>query len=297
MTNNLLVSKGLELIQEAKVGAIILAGGHGSRLGHAAPKGCFALLNKSLYQILTSRMKAGCKLGVMTSTSTHDATVAHFTEHNLYTADFFMQDNLPLQDEAGNILQETAPDGNGALFWHFAAAGLLDKWEADGIRHITVCNIDNALADPLQPELIGQNELHNNDVTLVAIKREAPKEHVGVIIQDAARVHVVEYSEMADSERLAVNSDGSLKYPLANISYFVFSVPFIKKILSHKKSEMPLHKAKKQGRIKSEYFIFDLLAFSNKTEVLILPRNECFAPLKSPQDIERAERALSSKGI
>jgi UDP-N-acetylglucosamine/UDP-N-acetylgalactosamine diphosphorylase len=34
---------------------------------------------------------------------------------------------------------------------------------------------------------------------------------------------------------------------------------------------------------KQEYFIFDLLPFSKKTEVIVYPREECFAPLKNKQ--------------
>ena len=69
--------------------------------------------------------------------------------------------------------------------------------------------------------------------------------------------------------------------------------------------ELPLHKAKKQVQIdgrelsclKSEYFIFDLLSFTHKAELLLLPRKDCFAPLKTRSSIPTAQQALGEHGI
>ncbi len=300
---------GQKAVGAGTVAVIALAGGHGSRLGYNAPKGCYPILNKSLYQRLAEKVlhasvasKKELQLGIMTSDATHEATVKHFEDENYFGLKkeqvvFFMQKNLPLQDETGSKLDLTAPDGNGALFWHFEKSGHLAAWEKKGVCHITVFPIDNALADPFEPNLIGLHALHKNDVTVVGISRESQLEHVGVLVEKNGKLGVVEYSEMADSDRLAYKEDGSLKHPLANISYFAFSLAFIKKILTHSPTELPLHIAKKKINneylYKLEYFIFDLLAFSDRSEVLLLPRNRCFAPLKTPEDIPLVERALN----
>lgn len=299
-----------------KVGAIISAGGHGSRLGYDAPKGCFPVYeNKSLFELFAERtLKASKKYGqmlrlaIMTSDATHDATIEHFEKANYFGLNkeqvaFFMQENLPLQDGDGNNVSLTAPDGNGALFWHFKKSGHLALWKSLGIQHIITFSVDNALANPFEPYLVGINALHNNDVTLIGIKREAPQEQVGVLIEKEEKVLCIEYSEMPDSERLAVTPEGTLKYPLANISYFAFSMAFIERVLINPPTILPLHKAKKKVRYngredyfyKSEYFIFDLLPLSQKTEVLLMPREEIFAPLKNatgPASPETVRAAL-----
>ncbi len=305
---------GKKILKMGKIGAIVLAGGHGSRLGYDAPKGCFPVLNKSLYQRLAEKVAHASTvygqdfhLAIMTSDATHRASVEHFEKAQYFGLKkeqvvFFQQQNLPLQDESGKDVSLTAPDGNGKVFWHFAQSGHLDAWQNYGIEHITVFTIDNALVDPFEPHLVGMHDQHKNDVSVVGIVRDSPEEHVGVIVEQDAKLAVIEYSEMPDSQRLAFDAAGHLKYPLANISYFAFSLAFVNKIL---KKDLPIHKAKKKVRsgledayfYKSEYFIFDLLTYSDKAEVLLLPREDFFAPLKNktgPQSIVTVEAALKA---
>ncbi len=302
-------SASREAGKAVKAGAIILAGGHGSRFGYDAPKGCYPISpvdKKSLYELFAMRSK-GHTIAFMTSDATHDATCKHFEDNNYFGLDkenvsFFMQKNLPLKDLEGNSLSITAPDGNGALFWHFDK---LEDWEKKGISHVTVMTVDNVLADPFQLDLIGYNALHDNDMTIACITRENPEEHVGVLVEQDGKLKVVEYTELDDSERFARLSDGSLKYPFANISYFAFSLSFIKKIRAHTPQDLPLHLARKKvtidGRevscLKSEYFIFDLVNFADKVEALLLPRKDYFSPLKTKSDIQTAQQALTEHGI
>ena len=311
--------QGVDMLKKGKIAAIVLAGGHGSRLGYNAPKGCFPVYEeKSLYQLLAEKThqastlySCDLHLGIMTSDATHQKTIEHFEQANYFglkksQACFFQQENLPLEDIFGQVLANSAPDGNGALFWHFANSGHLAKWKSLGIEHVIVFPVDNALADPFQPDLIGLHTAHNNDVSIVGITRETPLEQVGVLVEQGSKIAVIEYSEMPDSERLAKGPSGELKYPLANISYFAFSMAFMHKMVQMPISMLPLHKAKKKVIIdeverdcyKSEYFIFDTLSYCQNAEVLLLPREEYFAPLKNktgPQSIETVRSALKSK--
>ena len=85
---------GLKALREGKVGAILLAGGQGTRLGYDKAKGMFNIgVTKTLYifeQLIKNLMQVKHEAGVwiplyiMTSDKNHDDTVAFFEEHNYF---------------------------------------------------------------------------------------------------------------------------------------------------------------------------------------------------------------------
>lgn len=309
--------EGIIALQKGKVATVILAGGLGSRFGQEMPKGLYPISQikkKSLFQLVTEKTIAAGKaygatprVAIMTSETTHERTNKYFFESNFFGLpqkyiSFFSQSSLPLlnDDQQPVITQNgnplTAPDGNGLFFLHLAASGILDQWKKSGIEYITVLPVDNSLADPFSAELIGLHRQQKSDISIVTIERSDPKENVGIIVEKNGRLSVVEYSEIAFEERIAHDNDNHLKYPLANISFFAFSLSFLEQMAKQGSSMMPLHKIKKQTTAlqqqllggdapqelwKSEYFIFDLLAFTDKTSALLLDREDCFYPLKN----------------
>ena len=86
---------GLEAIKAGKVGAVLLAGGMGTRLGSDAPKGVYNIgLTKDvfIFQCLVENLldvvhQAGAwiPLYIMTSDKNHDTTTAFFMEKNYST--------------------------------------------------------------------------------------------------------------------------------------------------------------------------------------------------------------------
>ncbi len=139
-----LTTIGNSLIREGKVGVVILAGGQGSRLGFAGPKGKFDIglpSKKTLFQILTERffkaqMNAHelsvssvdcddgtsvpvvpaevqkCQMFLMTSYENHDETVQFFRDNAFFGGQessfvFFPQQMLPALDTSGKILLKT----------------------------------------------------------------------------------------------------------------------------------------------------------------------------------------------
>lgn len=101
---------GLEALRAQKVGAVLLAGGQGTRLGFDKPKGMFNIgVTKPLYifQCLINNLmdvvkQAGAwvPLYIMTSQKNHDETTAFFREHQYFGYDpayihFFKQDMAP----------------------------------------------------------------------------------------------------------------------------------------------------------------------------------------------------------
>ena len=125
---------GLDAIKKGKIGAVLLAGGQGTRLGSDGPKGKYNIgITKDVYiferlirNLTDVTDKAGCfvPLYIMTSDKNHDETTAFFEEKNYfgYPKDFvkfFKQEMAPSVDFNGKLYMESAdslslsPNGNG----------------------------------------------------------------------------------------------------------------------------------------------------------------------------------------
>jgi len=307
---------GLELISKGQVGCLLLAGGQGSRLRIDGPKGICAVskvCKKSLFQLFAEKTLAAGKqvkrpllLAIMTSPLNHAETVSFFEKNDLFGLDkkqlsFFQQKNLPLLDREGNLFLETkdhlseGPDGNGASLERFFECGLGDEWRTQGIQYLNCVLIDNALADPFDAELIGYQARRQSDIVIKCVMRKNPEEKVGVIVQENGKIAVIEYSEMSNEERLALNLEMTLLHPLANISLFSFKMKFVAEVeknlhpIFHKSfkavnflnKDGVTIKAEQPMAWKFERFLFDTLSIAPKVEALVYPRENCFAPLKN----------------
>jgi UDP-N-acetylglucosamine/UDP-N-acetylgalactosamine diphosphorylase len=315
---------GIKAIGAGKVACLILAGGQGTRLGWSGPKGTFPISlikQKSLFQLICEKTKAAGKcvqkdlsLAFMTSPDNHSDTLQFFQDNDFFglakeQISFFSQEMLPLLDTQGNLFLEEVdslafgPDGNGFALHLLVKTGLLRKWQDQGVEIINVILIDNPLADPFDAELIGFHIRQQVDLTLKSILRIDPHESVGVVVQNDNNLAVVEYSEILLEEREAVLADGSLKYPLANLSLFCINLSKIQSLV-HQHPIMPLHRAfksvkgwneiegsEKKMAWKFEKFIFDILPWISKEALLVYPREACFSPLKN------SEGAFSSKTV
>ncbi|MEX1013134.1 MAG: UTP--glucose-1-phosphate uridylyltransferase [Waddliaceae bacterium] len=303
---------GKKLIQEGKVGCLLLAGGQGTRLRFDQPKGFFpisVIKNKSLFQLVCEKVEAAghsLPFAVMTSPESADAVYKYF-EKNRWHAEFFSQDTLPLLNHEGEPFLETensysvGPDGNGSALHLLVKSGIFDKWRKRGVEYIQCLLIDNPLSDPFDPEWVGFHARKKAEVVIKAIKNDRPEEKVGVLAKSDSNVCVVEYTERPDS---------TTPYPYANLSLLSFSASFVQKASDYFE-KMPLHIAHKAAKYlnqkgetvlaqkpnawKFERFIFDVLPFANRVETLVYPREECFAPLKNESDISKVKAALQEK--
>ena len=125
---------GQDAIRAGKVGAVLLAGGQGTRLGLDRPKGTLNIgVNRELYlfeQLFRNLMDVTDEAGayvpmyIMTSNINHKDTVAFFEEHHYfgYPKDyvkFFIQEMVPACDHEGRVYMESdtevamSPNGNG----------------------------------------------------------------------------------------------------------------------------------------------------------------------------------------
>lgn len=282
------IAIGQELLRKGKAGCIVLAGGDGSRLGWAGPKGTFPLSlvkQKTLFQMVYERKKAASHFfgrdlpfAVMTSPLNHEITSSAFPKDT----QLFSQNMIPLLDIDHQPLAIARPNGNGEVLKCFHTSGLLKEWKEAGVEYIQTILIDNPLAEPYDANQIGIQHQTGAEITLKAIKRLGENEKVGVIGKKEGKVCIVEYSENPPKT-----------WNLANTSLFSFSMPFIDKV---KDFELPMHRVKKfvdgKAVYKRESFIFDLLPFSEKIEVILYPREETFAPLKNRDDVGKVQRAL-----
>jgi UDP-N-acetylglucosamine/UDP-N-acetylgalactosamine diphosphorylase len=308
--------RGLELMKEGKVGALLLAGGMGTRLGFDGPKGMYPIGSKTLFEIMAENMAAASRfagrelpLAVMTSSQNDRATRDYFAENiTLGNVSFFTQGNLPYLLPDGSQFEEeegvlaVGPDGNGDALKLFYESPIYREWKEQGIEYVNVFLVDNPLALPIDPALLGAHADLGVDILVKATRRKGPDEKVGVLCQEGEKVSVIEYSELSEEAR-------KKDYPYANLSLFSVTMEWIEKAAA---LSLPLHKAWKKAKIrgkmpaepnawKFEKFIFDLFPHA-RTKVMVFPREEIFSPLKnkegeaSPETVARdLQRRLPQK--
>ncbi len=308
---------GESLLRQGKVGCLILAGGQGTRLGYDGPKGALPvtpITGKSLFQLFCERtLAAGAKAGqklplcIMTSGLNHTQTIDFFEKHGSFGLDpsqlsFFEQGTLPFLDDHGDWLLEKpgkiaeGPDGNGHALHLFFETGIWGKWKEAGIEYLNVIFVDNALADPFDPEFVGLTARTGADAALKAVERISPDEKMGVLVKREGRLKVIEYSEIPS---------GSSQFTLSSTGMFCIAMPFIQHLCREVNADFPLHLARKTAKVakgnvhiwKCERFIFDLLDYVRSSAVLVCPREKIYSPLKNAageKSLETVQKALQA---
>jgi UDP-N-acetylglucosamine/UDP-N-acetylgalactosamine diphosphorylase len=309
---------GTEALRAGRVGAILVAGGQGTRLGVTQPKGMFPVgpvSQKTLFQIHVEKLVATSRrygvpipLYLMTSPATHEATVAFFAEHQRFglpEADLMMfrQGTMPAVDaENGRVLLEepgriaASPDGHGGLVAALKGSGALDDIERRGIRHLSYFQVDNPLADVCGPEFLGYHVLAGSEFSSQVVRKRDPLEPLGIVAQIDGRLMVIEYSDLPEDIARQRGADGSLRHWAGSIAIHVIDTRFLRR-MGATADGLPFHLARKKvacldaaGRriepgepnaIKFERFIFDLMPEAERAIVVEVERAEAFAPLKN----------------
>lgn len=305
-------SLGESLVKAGKVACLMVAGGQGTRLGFKGPKGCYPITparHQTLFGYFAERLKAASEqagknlpLAIMTSPANHAEVMSYFQTHHYFGCSkdqisFFSQGSLPFLNDVGEIVLDQSgqiafgPDGNGSSIKSLVDSGIATHWEKQGIEYVVFIFVDNPLADPFDALLVGAHADAKVDVSIKAITRDDPQEKVGVIVTENGKTAVVEYTEMPKLSFADIK-----KFPIANISLFCFSLPFIFKAA---KSKLPLHKAlkainEKQKAWKFERYIFDILPLAQKTQTIIYPRLECFAPVKDADNVPTVQEMMTA---
>lgn len=300
---------GEKLLKQGKVGCLILAGGQASRLNTQLPKALFPVTRfkqKSLMQLFCEKAAAASKkygkslpIAVMTSPLNHSLITFFLREKSFFglsenQLSLFTQNVVPLFDLQGNLIFNKenhlveGPNGNGEALKRFHEVGLWKQWKESGIEAVLIIPIDNPLADPFDANLCGYLVNSQTDVTIKAMRRKHALEKVGLIVNNQEQVQVVEYIDIPEVVAQSTHEDGSLIWSLAHIGQFCFHMHFIEHI-ADPKIQLPYHAVQKTipneelsaSVWKLETFLFDVLKYTKKTQVILYPREEVYSPLKN----------------
>ena len=255
---------GIKAIQEGKIGAVLLAGGQGTRLGLDKPKGTLQIgMERELYlfeqlirnlQEVTEEAEAYVPFYIMTSNINHKDTVEFFEEHNYFGypkeyVKFFIQEMVPACDFEGRayLISDTeiamSPNGNGGWFSSMVKAGLLEDIQAKGIEWMNVFAVDNCLQRIADPVFIGATILSGCESGAKVIKKAEPYEKVGVLCTEDGRPSIAEYYEITEDMATLRKENGDLLYGFGAILNYLFSEKRLEEIAN---ANMPIHVVEKK---------------------------------------------------
>lgn len=322
---------GIDAIKAGKVGAVLLAGGQGTRLGSDGPKGKYNIgITKDVFiferlirNLLDVTDKAGCfvPLYVMTSDKNHDETTSFFAEKNYfgYPKDyvkFFKQEMAPSVDFNGKLYMESqdslslSPNGNGGWFYSMAVTGVLEDVKKRGIEWLNIFAVDNVLQRIADPVFVGAT-LESGCVSGAKVVRKAdPHEKVGVLCLEDGKPSIVEYYEMTDEIINSRRPNGDLSYNFGVILNYLFRVDKLEQIMNEK---MPVHVVEKKipymtadgeyvrpetpNGYKFELLVLDMIHLLDNCLSFEVVRDYEFAPIKNKTGVDSVEsaRALLKK--
>lgn len=325
---------GIDAIRASKVGAVLLAGGQGTRLGSDGPKGKYNIgITKDVYiferlirNLLDVTDKAGCfvPLYIMTSDKNNDETIAFFEEKNYfgYPKDFvkfFKQEMAPSVDFNGKLYMESpdslslSPNGNGGWFYSMAVTGVLKDVKERGIEWLNIFAVDNVLQRIADPVFIGAT-LDSGRVSGAKVVRKAdPNEKVGVLCLEDGRPSIVEYYEMTEEIINSREANGELSYNFGVILNYLFRVDKLEEIMNAK---MPVHVVEKKipymdkegnyikpetpNGYKFELLVLDMIHLLDNCLSFEVVRDYEFAPIKNKtgvDSVESAQALLQKNGV
>ena len=317
---------GVDALRKYEVGALILAGGMGTRLGSDNPKGMYNVGKTKdvfIFQRLIENIMDVVRITgtyvpvfIMTSEKNDEVTRQFFRERNYfgYNKDFirfFVQDMAPCCDLEGKVLLEsknrvaTSPNGNGGWF-----TSLLNNKQAKqmledlNIKWINVFNVDNVLQRIADPKFIGATIKGGYEIGAKVVRKADAYEKVGVICNKNGHPAVVEYMDLTEEMAHAKNSKGERLYDFGVFMNYLFSVDMLHRI---KNDKLPIHvvtkkveyidnkgnliKPEQPNAYKFEMLCVDMVELSKSCLVYESIREKEFAPIKNKTGVDSVETA------
>ena len=317
---------GLNALKQQKVGALLLAGGMGTRLGSDNPKGMYNIgktkdvfIFQRLFENLLEVVKQCGKpipFFIMTSEKNNDTTINFIKEHNYFGYNpeyvkFFVQDMAPCVDLNGNILLEaknriaTSPNGNGGWF-----NSLLNNKEAKemfekfNIEWLNIFAVDNVLQKIADPVFVGATLGGNYQIGSKVIRKVDAFEKVGVMCNKNGKPSIVEYIDLTDEMAQETDASGERVYNFGVILNYLFNVDLLYRI---KDKKLPVHIVTKKvehidenGNLikpetpnahKFEMLCVDMIEFADNCLPFEVIREKEFAPIKNKTGVDSVESA------
>ena len=325
---------GLAAIRRGEVGALLLAGGMGTRLGSDAPKGTYnmgltrflPIFQCQFNNLLEVVREAGAYpyVFVMTSEKNDAATRAFFEEQNWfgYEADkirFFVQEMAPATDYEGKVYMEakdrisTSPNGNGGWYRSMTRAGLAAFAKEQGVEWLNVYAVDNVLQRMCDPVYVGACILGGFTCGGKVIRKAERGEKVGVICLEDGHPSIIEYYDMTDEMLDAKDGNGQPLYNFGVILNYLFRRDKLDEIAE---KQLPLHVVEKkipcldeEGNLvkpetpnghKYETLVLDMIRMMDDCLVFEVVREHEFAPVKNKTGVDSVESArelLKKNGV
>ncbi|MDR2642465.1 MAG: UTP--glucose-1-phosphate uridylyltransferase [Planctomycetaceae bacterium] len=260
-------------LSQGKVGAILVAGGQGTRLGFNHPKGLFPigvvagtlLIQIHFEKILAVSRRVGFNipLAIMTSPATHIEITDVLEKNNYFGLDkadvfIFCQGTMPTLNESdGKILLELRhsislnPDGHGGMLAAMIKKqvdknlSVIEFFKNRGVKYLYYNQIDNPLAQTCSPEFLGYHILSNSEFTTQVIRKKDPTEKCGNVVRIGESLYMIEYMELPDAIARRINSDGSLHIWAGNTAIHAFNLDFLER-MSKLPDVLPFHTARKK---------------------------------------------------
>lgn len=325
---------GLEAIRAGKVGAVLLAGGQGTRLGFEHPKGTFNIgLTHELFifeQQMKNLMEVIDKAGIfvplyiMTSEKNNEETIQFWEKHSYFGYDksyvrFFVQEMVPAVDYEGRIYMEESdkiamsPNGNGGWFSSMEKCGLMEDLHKRNIEWLNVFAVDNVLQRIADPVFIGATLKAGCQSGAKVVRKADPYEKVGALCLEDGKPSIVEYYELTKEMAEATNEKGDLEYGFGVILNYLFRLDKLEEIVDNK---MPLHVVEKKipyidlegnhikpeqpNGYKFETLVLDMVHLMENCLSFEVDRTKEFAPIKNKtgvDSIDTARELLKLNGI
>lgn len=316
---------GLDAIKAGKVGAVLLAGGMGTRLGSDDPKGMYNIgITKDVYIFqrlienlldVVRKAESWVPLYIMTSDKNHEATAAFLDEHDYFGYEkeyitFFTQEMAPAADFEGKVYMEekgkisTSPNGNGGWYSSMYKWGVAQKAMADGVEWLNVFAVDNVLQRIADPCFVGAVIDAGCAAGAKVVKKCTPDEKVGVMCLEDGRPSIIEYYDLTEDLANAKDENGAPAYYFGVILNYLFRISDLEKI---REKNLPLHVVEKKipylneageqvkpespNGYKFEQLVLDMIHELDSCLPFEVERNKEFAPIKNKTGIDSVESA------
>ncbi len=322
---------GEDALRAGRVAAVVVAGGQGTRLGIAYPKGLLpvgplsqqTLFQRFFDQVHARKQQHGVSIpyAIMTSHATHADTLQALEEQHYYGLDPddvwpFCQGRMPAVDAitgrallAGPGQLALSPDGHGGILAAMARAGLLERMKSRGIDTIYYHQIDNPTTIIADPAFLGWHLHHQAEMSTKVVAKRSAEEKMGVAVDLQGSTQIIEYSDLPAELAALTDDDGQLKFWAGNTAIHVFQRTFLERALLDKHA-LPFHVARKSvpywtketgtvtppapNAFKFERFIFDVMPWSQSALIVEADRSAEFNPIKNNSGADSLETAQAA---